>query len=67
MYVFISISKLCIVISVPLEVNLNKFNRSNIKYLNLFITREVAVLMKQIEPTALLEIPQSFSLKSLRI
>lgn len=37
------------------------------KYLNLFITRDVAVLMEQIEPTPLLKIPQSSSLKSLRI
>lgn len=52
---------------VPLEVHLNRIICSNIKYLNLFITRGVAVLMEQIEPTPLLEIPQSCSLKSLRI
>lgn len=48
-----------------LEVNLN--NCSNMKYLNLFITRRVAVLIQQIELRPLLEVPQSSSLKSRRI
>lgn len=37
------------------------------KYLNLFITRRVAVLIQQIELRPLLEVPQSSSLKSRRI
>lgn len=43
-----------------LNVNLNNLNGSNITYLNVLIGRKVAVLMEQIEPTLLREIPQSF-------
>lgn len=43
-----------------LNVNLNNLNGSNLTYLNVLIARKVAVLMKQIEPTLLCEIPQSF-------